>query len=62
MSVVISIFNIILLGSILYLSWNYGVTELSPSIPTIGLIDVILIKMAFTALIGTGFKFSASFN
>jgi hypothetical protein len=60
LSIVIFILNTVLLGVILCLSWNYGVTALSPSIPSIGLMEAILIKIAFSSLIGKGIKFSVS--
>ena len=61
-SVLTSGFNAVLLGSILCVSWNYGVTGLSSSIPELGLIQAILIKVAFSAITGSGFKFHADFN
>ena len=61
-SILFSVFNTVLLGAILWLSWNYGVTALSPSIPELGLIDAILIKVAFSAFIGKGINFSVSKN
>lgn len=61
-SILASGLNAVLLGSILYFSWNYGVTALSPSIPEIGFIEAILIKIAFSAMTGNGFKFHADFN
>ena len=61
-SVLTSGFNAVLLGSILCVSWNYGVTGLSPLIPEIGFIQAILIKICFSAMTGNGFKFNADFN
>jgi hypothetical protein len=61
-SILVSGFNAILLGSVLYVSWNYGITELSPLIPEIGFIEAILIKIAFAAITGSGFNFHADFN
>jgi hypothetical protein len=61
-SVLASVFNAVLLGSILCFSWNYGVTGLSPLIPEIGLIQAILIKISFSAMTGKGLKFHADLN
>lgn len=61
-SVLTSGFNAVLLGSILCISWNYGVTGLSPLIPELGLIQAILIKIFFSAITGNRFKFHADFN
>ena len=57
-AVLINGFNMILLGTILCISWNYGVTALSPLIPKISWTEAILIKIAFSSFIGDGFKFS----
>jgi len=59
-TILVFIFNTLLLGAILCISWNYGVTALSPNIPTIGLLEAILIKIAFTSLMGNGLKFSVN--
>jgi hypothetical protein len=60
LSIAFAIFNATLLGAILCISWNYGVTSLSPNIPRLELIDAILIKVAFSAFIGKGINFSAT--
>jgi hypothetical protein len=59
-TILLFIFNTLLFGAILWISWNYGVTALSPNIPTISLFEAILIKMAFASLIGKGIKFSVN--
>jgi len=62
LSIAFAIFNATLLGVILCISWNYGLTNLSPLIPPLELIDAILIKVAFSSITGKGINFRVNQN